>query len=378
MPPAASTASMNRSPCSYCLSLASSPMSRWSSLAGADVAAGAAGAAPRRTARPSGCASPPARSMVTSPWPSSRLISPPIRSSDVALLGRGEQGHDAAVGERVLRRCGSPRPAGRARRGTASGRGRPAPSMLFDQAQEVLAQPRHAGELRAVGDLVERQPQAELAGREGEALLQGEDVGPDVVHDVLVVGLLVLDDEQVVLAEHPGRHPAEQHADSAPADARRRPARAAAAPCCSSSLSVSGPQQALERGDVGLDPAGAVGDPGPGRAGQRRAARWLADQLLGLRGQLGEVGRERVVVVRRRRRARVPATRIGHLLGERPSRRRPPWSTRSCGVRGSWTTLMRYPTIVATTAQDRRPRPEGTAIQKCQTWAASRAAAKDR
>ena len=83
---------------------------------------------------------------------------------------------------------------------------------LAHQAEEVLAHPRDAGELGPVGDLVQRQPEPELPRREGEALLEGEDVRADVVHDVLVVGASSFDDQQVVLAEHPGRHPAEQHA----------------------------------------------------------------------------------------------------------------------------------------------------------------------
>ena len=46
------------------------------------------------------------------------------------------------------------------------------------------AHPRHAGELRAVRHFVDRDPQAEVARPEREALLQREDVRPDVVHGV--------------------------------------------------------------------------------------------------------------------------------------------------------------------------------------------------
>ena len=57
-------------------------------------------------------------------------------------------------------------------------------------------------------------------------------------------------------------------------------------------------QQPLERGDVGAHPAGAVGDPGPGGTGQRAQAGLGRHELLGLGGELVEVGLERGVVVR--------------------------------------------------------------------------------
>ena len=56
------------------------------------------------------------------------------------------------------------------------------------------------------------------------------------------------------------------------------------------------------------DPPGPVGDPGPRRAGERTQPGGLADQRLGLRGELGEVGLERVVVVHSANGSR-PATR---------------------------------------------------------------------
>jgi hypothetical protein len=64
-----------------------------------------------------------------------------------------------------------------------------------------------------VRDLVERQPQPELLGREPEALLERQHVRAHVVDDVLVLGALVLDDQQVVLAEHAPGHPPQQQAD---------------------------------------------------------------------------------------------------------------------------------------------------------------------
>ena len=65
-----------------------------------------------------------------------------------------------------------------------------------------------ARELAPVGDLVEGQPQAELAGLEPVGLLEGHHVGADEVHDVLVLDRL-LGQQQVVLAEHPGGQPPE-------------------------------------------------------------------------------------------------------------------------------------------------------------------------
>ena len=87
---------------------------------------------------------------------------------------------------------------------------------LDERREEVLAHPRNAGELGPVGDLVERKPEPELARREAEPLLQREHVGAHVVDDVLVVGVFVLDDQEVVLAEHAARHPAQQGADLGP------------------------------------------------------------------------------------------------------------------------------------------------------------------
>ena len=55
---------------------------------------------------------------------------------------------------------------------------------LLHETEEVAAHPRHARELRAVRHLVDRDPQPEVARPEREALLQREDVRPDVVHGV--------------------------------------------------------------------------------------------------------------------------------------------------------------------------------------------------
>ena len=84
----------------------------------------------------------PARSMVTSPWPSSRLISPLILASTSSLFGRGDQAEDAG------RRSSGLRPARTSARraddlGEAAGSARHGPSS-FDEAEEVVAQPGHA------------------------------------------------------------------------------------------------------------------------------------------------------------------------------------------------------------------------------------------
>ena len=74
-------------------------------------------------------------------------------------------------------------------------------------------------------DLVDRDPQPEVARPEREALLQREDVAADVV-DGVGRGVVV-EHEQVVLPEHALREVAEQHAGLGagdPAADRRDPA----------------------------------------------------------------------------------------------------------------------------------------------------------
>ncbi len=235
---------------------------------------------------------------------------------------------------------------------------------LRHQAQEVGPQPGHAGELGPVGDLVQGQPQPELTGREGELLLEGEHVGTDVVHEVLVERGLVLDDEQVVLAQHPGGHPAQHHAHLGPGDLlghRRQGVGVEAL----AELVDQRAQQALERGHVGPHPPRSVGDPGPGRAGQRHQPGLVGHQALGQRGQLGEVGLERFGVVRL-------AERLAPGHAHRHPLRRGPIDGaghgQSLGYRGA-TTLRMYCTPVAMMAMV-IGNTRTTAIQKCQTWAA--------
>ncbi len=69
----------------------------------------------------------------------------------------------------------------------------------------MIAQPGHRRELHPVGDLVQSQPEPELARDEPVPLFDGHHVGPDVIDQVLVFGILVAD-QQVVLTQDPGGH----------------------------------------------------------------------------------------------------------------------------------------------------------------------------
>jgi hypothetical protein len=211
---------------------------------------------------------------------------------------------------------------------------------LADQTEEVLAHPRDAGELRPVGDLVERQPVAELARREGELLLEPEDVRAHVVHDVLVLGVLVLDDQQVVLTEHPRRHPAEDHAHLGGSDAAGHRGEGVRGEVLLEAVR-DGSQQALERRDVGADPSLAIGDARPSEPRRAAQAGGLGDLLLGTSSQFLEVGGQRGVVVRLGE--RFPARCSDRdLLGQRPVDRR--WHCGQPWPRGGYlgfTTLLR-------------------------------------
>ena len=125
-PPADSTASMKRSPCSYWFILASSPMSLARNRdAGSSWRRRCLSTREKRPAL--GMRSSPARSMVTSPCPSSRLISPPICLQRLLLLRGGDQGDEPAVVERVLALAQRLGDALEGDRGTASDRGRRRP-----------------------------------------------------------------------------------------------------------------------------------------------------------------------------------------------------------------------------------------------------------
>jgi hypothetical protein len=245
-------------------------------------------------------------------------MSPPILSSTARCAGTGEQRRQATVLEGLapvtevvddaVERIEEP-----LRVGLHGVEG------LLHEPEVVLTQPRHARELRSMGDLVERQPEPELLRREREPLLERQDVGTDVVHEVLVVRrgrLRVVDDEQVVLAQHARGHPPEQHADLDASEATRH-ACGEAGPHVVTQLVGERAEQPLEAVDVGVHPAGAVGD--PRTRGTREAAKAgrLRHQLLGLRRRFLEVRLERLREVGRGE--RLPAGGSdGNPLGELP------------------------------------------------------------
>ena len=177
---------MNASPRAYWLIFASMPRSRWSSLASGG------GVGPPLAEHPGeavGARDPVGAGAVHRDVAVAleQAHQPADLVEHLALGGAGQQRGEAAVVERLAtvaqvvehlrERVEEPLRVG------VDGVER-----LLDEAEVVLAEPRHAGELRPVGDLVQRQPQPELLRREGEPLLEGEHVRADVVHEVLVVG----------------------------------------------------------------------------------------------------------------------------------------------------------------------------------------------
>ena len=185
-----------------------------------------------------------------------------LAEGDALLLGGDDRGQAAEVeGVTALAQ-----PRGRAAEGREqlAGIGVDHAQRLLHEPQVVLAQPRHAGELGPVGDLVQRQPQAELPGREAVATLQAEHVGADVVHEVLLRGRVVVDHQEVVLAQDAARHPGQQAAHlqgrhlAGDGHRNRAPAAGAGAEPLEGRV-----QEALEGVDVGPHPGGTVDDPRP-------------------------------------------------------------------------------------------------------------------
>ena len=86
-----------------------------------------------------------------------------------------------------------------------------------DLVREVVAQPRHRGELQPVGGLVQAHPHAEVGARDVQRLLRGVDVRGDEQQPALAVGAA----ERVVLAEDPAAEVGE-HAADLQAGRRRR------------------------------------------------------------------------------------------------------------------------------------------------------------
>ena len=137
-------------------------------------------------------------------------------------------------------------------------------------------------------------PQAELPLREVEALLEGRNVRPDVVHDVLVVDVLVLEDQQVVLAEHTRRHPTEHGAHFGARHSRRDEVGRAGQQLLLEPIGER-PEHPLKGGDVGADPIVAIHDAGSGQTRLRRPTRVGLDQRLRLSCQFLEVAVDRCV-----------------------------------------------------------------------------------
>ena len=178
-----------------------------------------------------------------------------------------------------------------------------------------MPEPWNARELRAVRDLVQGDPHAELLGWEGVLLLEGEDVRPHVVDEVLVLGILVLQHQQVVLAEHPGRHPAEQCTHLGAGDLARHHRHRTRHPLLE--RSEHGSQESTVRGDVGGHPVRTVDDLGARRSGQGSEADLEFHMLLCLCGEAFEVGLETRRVVRLGERVGARDAR-GDGAGERP------------------------------------------------------------
>ena len=206
------------------------------------------------------------------------------------------------------------------------------------ERHEVVAHPGDGRELATVGDLVEGEPETELARLEAVELLEGHHVRADEVHEVLVLDGL-LGEEEVVLTEHPGGEPTEDHAHlcagGGPPGRGQRPGqplgqRVAGGDAGGVQLLQVGPDEALEAGHVGMDPSRPVGDPGPGRARRRAQAGRRRHQLLGLGGELLEIGLEQVGPVRGGEATPVPHP-AGHPLGGFPSHR-PAGVGRTSGV----------------------------------------------
>ena len=183
-----------------------------------------------------------------------------------------------------------------------------------DQREVVRLHPRHRRELRPVRALVNRDPQPEVARPERESLLQREDVAAHVVDGVGRTFLLV-EDEQVVLAEHALREVPEQHTglgtgDPTP-DRRHRAPRHPFADTGGQRF-----EQAAHRSHVGRHPAGAVDDL---RARRTRYAKpgVVCHELLGNGRDRGEVGPQGLGKVRGRQ-GISPRNAAGHALGEPP------------------------------------------------------------
>ena len=214
------------------------------------------------------------------------------------VLGRRDQRDDPAVVERVAsppKLVGGPdeRADDLARIGVD------AAEHPLHEREEVVVHPRDAEELRPVRDLVDRDPEPEVARRNANRFSSARTFGTDVVHRVAVgpavdtVVVVVIGDEHVVLTEDTLGEPAEQHAElgraHGPPDGCERAARHALPDAARERA-----EEPAHRPDVGFDPVVTVEHRGT-RGARHVQTGVLADERLGLR-------RDRVEVLDERRR----------------------------------------------------------------------------
>ena len=209
----------------------------------------------------------PARSMVTSPCPSSRLIIPLIdrSTSPCSGLARSATRPPSSRGLRPSRELSTQR-----RNAFTNRFGSGSTASRLRSTSERKCARSHGTPVNCARCVTSCSASHSRNSRGGKAkrFSSAMTFGPDVVDDVLVVGVLFLDDEQVVLAEHPRAHPAE---DQAELGARRAPGERRQRAFADPFAEPLGerPQQPGERGDVRADPAGAIGDTCPSRTDQR-------------------------------------------------------------------------------------------------------------
>ena len=169
---------------------------------------------------------------------------------DLLLLGRAHQVDQARALAAALDRLGDPLEAVVEHPLRLDGLGE-----ASDLGEEVVAHPRHRGELHPVGLLVQAHPEPEVRGVDLELALDVDDVGRDQQEPA--VGLV----ERVELAEHAARHEAEQTADLGGGDpgADRLRQRPRLAPALGHRVDDRG-EEGGEPVGVGLDPGRPVDD----------------------------------------------------------------------------------------------------------------------
>ena len=222
MPTRSTTPCTNLRPSAYCRIFTSMPSSRRITRS-SGLAASRRRLNFARISSTLGTTSGPTPSMTNSACPSSSVISAVSRSSTAFWAGRL---HDVEHRARGCPGRGPRRPA-RPRRGAAARAMLVAALRGVDErlhlAEEVAAHPRHRGELRAVGDLVQADPEPEVARVGAELALHLDDVRRDQQQLARVGG------EDLVLPEHPPgqvrQDRAGLHAGDPASRSRRRTAR---------------------------------------------------------------------------------------------------------------------------------------------------------